>query len=249
MSTVEVTEAPRTCATVFEFKYRDIIIRLIYLAAILCYVFDPDMIGSLMGRWLAGNVGILEEFAWKRLVVSSGVLLVFVAASIRTWATAYLRYDVMRNPKIRTDRLIADGPFGYLRNPLYVGNLFMVAGVSLMLSRTGALVLIISSFVFIRRLVAREEMELNRTHGRSFKAYCAAVPRWMPSLRRPVVPATYVPNYKNGITGELLAWFIALALAAYAATFDLKVFGAIFVCAFIPGAVRRMQRIRQRRNA
>lgn len=239
----------RACATVFEFKYRDIIIRTIYLVSFLCYVFDPKMTGSLLGEWFSSQFGILPETTWKHAVLFLGVALVVLAVSIRTWATAYLRYDVMRNPQICTDRLIAGGPFGYLRNPLYFGNLLMVAGVGFMLSRTGMVVLVIGSLILIQRLVRREESELALTHGESFHQYCSAVPRWVPSLKPRMAAAGYTPSFKNGVIGELLLWIIAFALVVYAATFDLKLFGITFVCAFIPGASRRMYRVQQRRSA
>lgn len=247
MSREPSTGPSKMCATVFEFKYRDIIIRSIYFAAVICYLFDPEPIGSLASAWLFRQTGSLSEALWKRAVLSVGVALVFIAALIRTWATSYLHYDVMRNPRLHTDRLIRDGPFGHLRNPLYLGNLFMVAGVIPILSRTGMVVLVAGSLLFIHRLVRREETELARTHGQSFHEYCRTVPRWLPSVRRPAGMA-HKPSFRRGVAGELLLWIIALALAAYVATLDWKVFGMIFTWAFIPGAFRRFQTMRQRRS-
>jgi protein-S-isoprenylcysteine O-methyltransferase Ste14 len=245
----ESSKAPRMSATVFEFQYRDLIIRMTYLAAVLCYSFDSQMTGALAGKWLAAQVGIIPESLWTRAVLLAGVGVVFVAVLLRTWATSYLRYDIMRNPKIHTDRLICEGPFQYLRNPLYLGNLLMVVGVIPMLSRTGAVVLVVGSVLFICRLVNREEAEMQRTHGQSFREYCHAVPRWIPSTRISAKTGKHAPSFADGIAGELLLWIITVALAAYALTFDLRLFGIIFLCAFIPGASRRMQRLRQRRNA
>jgi protein-S-isoprenylcysteine O-methyltransferase Ste14 len=237
------------CATVFEFKYRDILIRLIYLFAFLCYGFDGEMIGSLVSGWLSSKFGMFHETTWKHAVLFLGVGLVVIAVSIRTWATAYLRYDVMRNPQIHTDRLIAEGPFAYLRNPLYFGNLLMVAGVSFFLSRSGMVALVLATLLFIQRLVKREEMELARTHSESFARYCREVPRWVPWPGSRVVSSRHVPNFKEGVIGELFLWIIALALTVYAVTFDIKLFGIVFVCAFIPGASRRIYRLRSRRSA
>jgi hypothetical protein len=80
-------------ATIFEFKYRDIIIRLIYLVAVLCYAFDSKMTCSLLGAWLFSRVGIFSEMFWTRISLFAGVGLGFAAVGIRTWATSYLRYD------------------------------------------------------------------------------------------------------------------------------------------------------------
>jgi protein-S-isoprenylcysteine O-methyltransferase Ste14 len=241
-------ECSRIRASVFEFTHRDIIIRLIYLMAVLCYLFDPAMVGSVLAERLATQFSVLAETA-KHAVLFAGAGLVGLAALIRTWATAYLRYDVMRNPRIHTDRLIREGPFGYLRNPLYLGNLLMVAGVSLYMSRSGLVVLVAGSLLFIHRLIGREESELARTHGESFRDYCRVVPRWVPSLKPRRATTGHIPSFKNGVVGELLLWIIALALAVYAATFDLRLFEIIFVCAFVPGAGRRIFRMGRRRAA
>ena len=248
METCSRTTSSLANASVFEFKHRDIIIRLIYLIAVLCYLFDPAMVASLLAERLATQFGVLAERA-KHAVLFAGAGLVGLAVLIRTWATAYLRYDVMRNPRIHTDRLISEGPFGHLRNPLYFGNLLMVAGVSLSMSRSGLVVLVVGSLLFIHRLIGREESELAQTHGESFRDYCTAVPRWVPSLKPPKCMTGHIPSFKNGVVGELFLWIIALALTAYAAIFDSRLFGIIFVCAFIPGAVRRICRIGQRRAA
>jgi hypothetical protein len=123
----------------------------------------------------------------------------------------------------------------------------MVVGVSPMLPCSGAAVLVACSTLFVGRLVRREELELAQTHGESFQAYCRTVPRWLPSFRSSAKSAKHTPSFVNGVMGELLLWIMALAMAAYAVTFNLRIFASIFICAFIPGASRRMQRLRQRR--
>ena len=229
-------------ASVFEFRYRDIIIRLIYLASFLCYLFDPEMVGSILAGMLAEESGQLTVRAWTHLVLLAGTALVFGAVLIRTWATAYVGWNVMRNPRLHTERLITAGPFGYVRNPLYLGNLLMIAGVSVMFSRTGLVLLVAGNLLLIYRLVLLEESQLGRTHP-SYRAYCRAVPRWIPRLKPSVQAADYSPSFKHGILGELLLWIILIAVAVYAATLDLRLFGIVFVCAFIPGACRRIQRL------
>ena len=71
----------------------------------------------------------------------------------------------MRDSKIHTERLLADGPYRYVRNPLYLGNIFMAAGMGLMASRSGFLILLLGMTVFVIRLILREEAELLRDQG------------------------------------------------------------------------------------
>ena len=60
---------------------------------------------------------------------ASGAALVFVAALLRTWATAYLRTEIVHDAPQHAEALVADGPYRYVRNPLYLANLPLIAGV------------------------------------------------------------------------------------------------------------------------
>src|SRR5258708_1805338 len=58
----------------------------------------------------------------------SGSLLVFAAAWLRTWATAYLKAGVVHDPSLHSEQLVASGPFRFTRNPLYLANIVMAVG-------------------------------------------------------------------------------------------------------------------------
>lgn len=45
-------------------------------------------------------------------------MLVGAAAEIRTWATAYLGSEIVFDLNLHTNRLVADGPYRYVGNPL-----------------------------------------------------------------------------------------------------------------------------------
>ena len=55
----------------------------------------------------------------------------------------------MRDSRVHTERLLADGPYRYVRNPLYLGNIFMAIGIGLTASRTGFLILSLGMTVFV----------------------------------------------------------------------------------------------------
>ena len=96
-----------------------------------------------------------------RLFLAFGALLVFVAALFRTGALPIC------GPKLCAIRasipkLLADGPYRYVRNPLYLGNIFMAVGIGLMASRTGFFILSLGMTLFVFRLILREQSELLR---------------------------------------------------------------------------------------
>jgi protein-S-isoprenylcysteine O-methyltransferase Ste14 len=107
-------------ATRFEFEQRFWIIALIYfigfaLSGVDHMLFIPT-VRHLIVPWLSMASPGARMFS--RIVIGVGALLVFVSAALRTWATAYLRTDVVHDTAQHSEALVADGPFRYTRNPL-----------------------------------------------------------------------------------------------------------------------------------
>jgi protein-S-isoprenylcysteine O-methyltransferase Ste14 len=217
-------------ATLFEFRHRWWVIFGIFTVAFWAYGIDPRNSGEAITDWIAARLGITIHANAYQLVYAIGSLLVFVAAMLRTWGTSYLRGDVMRDSRVHTERLLADGPYRYVRNPLYIGNILLAAGVGLMASRIGFVVLVAGMIIFVLRLISREETELARDQGEAYQRYCAAVPRILPALTPRVPSAENVPDWGQAFRVEAAYWLMAAALAAFAATLNLKVFWAIFAC-------------------
>jgi len=90
---------------------------------------------------------------------------------IRAWGAAYLRAEVVQDSRVRSERLVADGPFRYSRNPLYLGLLIGVFGAGPLFSRTGWVVQMSLALVFCYRLIRREEAELYLVQGDKFVTY------------------------------------------------------------------------------
>jgi len=233
-------------ATRFEFRYRAFIIFALFGVAFSLFNFKDLPLGVVLARWLFAHAGELSQNTWYHAVYGFATLVVVIAAAIRTWGTSYLRADVMRDPRIHSERLVADGPYRYVRNPLYIGTVLLGAGMGVMAPTWGFVVLVGGLFVFCLRLVLREESELAETQGESYRAYCAAVPRILPALRARVPAAGNTPKIAEGLKGEIFLWILALAEGAFAATYNLKVFWIIFVVAFMPGTLFRLvQKLRK----
>src|SRR5438477_6853593 len=141
---------------------------------------------------------------FSRIVILSGAFLVFLSAGLRTWAAAYLRTDVVHDTAQHSEALVADGPFRYTRNPLYLGNLPMAAGIGVLASVSGFIFLLLANWIFVYRLIFREEEALRQTQGESYRAYCEAVPRFWPSLRPRVPPGNRRPQWGQALEGESL---------------------------------------------
>src|ERR1051326_6719675 len=114
-------------ATESEFRQRFWLFGGLFGAAFSTSFIDHRPFAMLIARTFGGNVDLA-----LRVVLGVSALLVLAAAALRTWARAYLRTDVVHDSAIHADRLVADGPYRQVRNPLYLGTLLMAAGFSLL---------------------------------------------------------------------------------------------------------------------
>jgi protein-S-isoprenylcysteine O-methyltransferase Ste14 len=86
-----------------------------------------------------------------------------------------------RNRQVYASSLVQGGVFGQSRNPLYVGNILICAGLALVVN-SWAFYLLMIPFVLLTYfcIVAAEEAFLRDKFGQEYEAYCRRVPRWLP---------------------------------------------------------------------
>lgn len=85
----------------------------------------------------------------------------------------------MKNPPVR---LVTTGPYGYTRNPMYLGHLVYLIGLGLSLRSLFAAVLTVATAVWFHFRVLRDEAGLVRRFGEAYAAYRGTVKRWIPGL-------------------------------------------------------------------
>ena len=144
-------------ASDFEFKFRFWIFGALFWLAFFTYAFDPQNAGAAIVESLARWRGVAVTAADLHLIYGLGALFCVAAAAVRTWGTAYLNSEVMVDSRLHTSRLVADGPYRYVRNPLYFGNILLAIGFGLMSSRIGFPILVLGMIFFDYRLILREE--------------------------------------------------------------------------------------------
>src|SRR5438132_122802 len=62
--------------------------------------------------------------------VAMGSALVAVGEAVRLWGVAHAG-SVTRTREVGAPSLVTSGPYAHTRNPLYLGNLFMTAGFTI----------------------------------------------------------------------------------------------------------------------
>jgi protein-S-isoprenylcysteine O-methyltransferase Ste14 len=128
-----------------------------------------------LGRWLP-----LDRWLppWLRLV---GVVFVGVGVVLAVWARGlFKRSGTGVRPFSPSTQLVAEGPYRFTRNPMYLGLTLMLLGTALL---TGALspflvpplFMILITALFIRY----EEAHMHATFGADYDAFKRKVRRWL----------------------------------------------------------------------
>ena len=144
---------------------------------------------------------------------------------------------------------VADGPYRYVRNPLYLGVLLLSAGMGLMASRAGWLVLVAGSALFYLRLALREEAALTATQGEPYDLYKNTVPRIIPSLTPRLASSGRNAHWGQALAGESFMWAFAVATLLFAITLHARLtwrITAVVLCGYLVSQIvlrRRKKRL------
>ncbi|MFZ5478369.1 MAG: methyltransferase family protein [Myxococcota bacterium] len=137
-----------------------------------------------VGAWLFKHRGwlpvpLLLAMLTARPRFWEGLALWVAGEAVRLWAVGHIGLP-SRTRGDGVAGLVDTGPYARLRNPLYVGNLLLWAGLGVVLW-PWALVAVPLLAVYYARIVAWEEENLLSRIGAPYAAYCARVPRWLPT--------------------------------------------------------------------
>ncbi len=154
--------------------------------------------------------------------IALGLPLAVAGELVRCWAVGYSG-TTTRNDAVTAPKLVTEGPYGHVRNPLYIGNFVTAAGFALAFTGRnscatrcalvgGSLAAMAAVYAII---VPHEEAFLRSKFGDAFEHYCEGVPRLIPQIE-PLRPTT---------NSERAAWDPEALIRAESKTFAL--FGAM----------------------
>lgn len=84
---------------------------------------------------------------------------------------------------IKNKRIVQEGIYSVVRNPLYVFSFIGLVGIGLQSGRVSVLVLLVAAFAYYyRKVVSREEAFLRHQFGHEYEQYCQRTPRWVPNF-------------------------------------------------------------------
>ena len=176
--------------------------------------------------WLAGTLAAMGFFpiATSTLVVIAiATFALLLAAMVRTWAAAYLGSDVVQDRKLHSERVVADGPYRYVRNPLYLGTWLMTAALSILMPPGGALFALVAVALLIFIWGLAEERRLTIERGIAYTAYLKKVPRFLPAIVPRVPGGTARPHWLQGFLGEIHLWGMTITYLLFANRYDVTI--------------------------
>ena len=140
----------------------------------------PYAAALLGGWWLDANIHSLV-WDWGTLTRPLGWLGVAIGLTLFAWTLAtFWRHRTTVNPYQAASSLCTEGPFRFSRNPIYVGDWFILVGVSLLLATWWPLLFAPLIWTMLRYGVIRhEEAHLEAKFGEAYRDYKTRVRRWL----------------------------------------------------------------------
>lgn len=126
-------------------------------------------VGLFIAAWFWGH----RNYA----VFAIGVVFSLLGELIRVWAAGTIHKD---------DTIAEAGPYGLVRNPLYLGSLLIAVGVAVMsgIGWKAWIVILVLFLLFHMAAILYEEEFLKEKFGAPYELYLTRVPRLIPMPRR-----------------------------------------------------------------
>jgi protein-S-isoprenylcysteine O-methyltransferase Ste14 len=179
---------------------------------------DPDAI-TRIGGWLFRHRSSLPaplavallvlrigQAAPSAALIAIGVTLTLSGELFRLWAVHHIG-AISRTRSDRLGPLVAAGPFAFVRNPLYLGNIAVWAGFALAAQLVWlAPVIVVLLALEYHAIVRWEERLLEARLGDAYREYAARVPRWIPALNREARHARAAASPAASSTAMSFTW-------------------------------------------
>lgn len=214
----------------FDYRNRYAIHTIVYVLGFVAYAIpsqrDPAWITLTP---ILRKTGIFSFSSASLALLVAAFVVAAIGAGLRTWGSSYLGAGIVESPTTHGNRLLADGPYRYVRNPLYLGTILHTLAISLLMPTYGALFAVVVLTLFQFRLIAVEEPFLQQQLGEAYMEYKRRVPRLLPSLRARVAGSGARAQWLQAILSESYMLGVALSFFAFDVLYLAKVLYNPFV--------------------
>lgn len=155
-----------------------------WAGTIVFLALAPGIVAGLI-PWLLTGWRIPWSPPWLVPVAIVSVLL--IGSGVVVLLDAFIRFaraDGTPAPPVPTAHLVVDGPYRFVRNPMYLAVLAIILGQALLFASTATVVYAALTFAGVFLFVRfYEEPTLEATYGDEYRRYRRRVRGWMPRLR------------------------------------------------------------------
>lgn len=161
-----------------------------------------------------------------------GGILILIGELLRLWAVSYAGSKTRTTDEVGGDCLVTQGPFGIVRNPLYIGNIIIYTGVGIMSNALLLYLTILAFLYFVFQyycIILNEEEYLSNKFKDKFALYKSNVNRFIPSFKK--LPEEVNSNLSlslyNGLQSEkrtLTSILIVCGLIVFFYLLKIKIF-------------------------
>ena len=155
------------------------------IASAAFFLAGPGIVVGLV-PWLLTRWRVVEPLPfWAPARVVGALLIVAgLAVTIQAFARFVVEGFGTPMPIAAPTHLVVGGAYRYVRNPMYVALIAVIAGQALLLGQLGLLLYAVVVWLAPAAFVHwHEEPALARRFGAEYEAYRQAVPAWWPRLR------------------------------------------------------------------
>lgn len=156
------------------FHYRNFIFPVLYL---LLFIPSPELMND------------------EKLIISVGLFFIVAGIAVRSFTIGF-EYIVRggHNRQIYADELVTKGIYKVCRNPMYLGNLLIIAGFGIYANSLIFMLVVFPLFLFIYlAIIKAEEAFLQKKFGAQFLAYVKSTNAIIPGLSK---LSSAIQNYR-----------------------------------------------------
>lgn len=125
----------------------------------------------------------------------------------RLWGVCYAGSETRTTNGVGATFLVVTGPYAYVRNPLYIGNMLMYLGIGIMSMSLFPYLQIAALLFFFWQysvIIKEEESFLKGKYEKNYENFLKAVPKLIPSFIKYKNPGLAQPPFelKKGLRSE-----------------------------------------------
>lgn len=112
-----------------------------------------------------------------------GGACILLGEAFRYWGVAHAGSETRTTSGVGASKLVTSGPFSFVRNPLYIGNMMIYCGIGVMSMALVPYLLIGAAAFFVLQyilIVNEEESFLVHEFGEEYELYRSHVRAWLP---------------------------------------------------------------------